>query len=88
MFLIFLKHIDCGYSLEQPCRGDSNEYHNLHFEQEYVKYQNFLSENFPFLLVKFSIYLNRNVFVKRYDTRVVQKVVSLIGFFSFIPGIF
>ena len=27
------------------------------------KYQNILSENFPFLLVKFSIYLNRHVFV-------------------------
>ena len=37
--------------------------HNLCFEQEYEKYQNFLSENFPFLFVKFSIYLNRHVFV-------------------------
>ena len=27
------------------------------------KYQNFLSENFHFLVVKFSIYLNRRVFV-------------------------
>ena len=27
------------------------------------KYQNFLSENFHFLIVKFSIYLNRHVFV-------------------------
>ena len=27
------------------------------------KYQNFLSENFPSLVVKFSIYLNRRVFV-------------------------
>ena len=27
------------------------------------KYQRFLSENFPFLEVKFSIYLNRHVFV-------------------------
>ena len=27
------------------------------------KYQNFLSENFPYLVVKFSIYLNRHVFV-------------------------
>ena len=27
------------------------------------KYQNFLSENFHFLMVKFSIYLNRHVFV-------------------------
>ena len=27
------------------------------------KNQNFLSENFPFLVVKFSVYLNRRVFV-------------------------
>ena len=37
--------------------------HNLCFEQKYEKYQNFLSENFPFLVVKCSIYLNRRVFV-------------------------
>ena len=37
--------------------------HNLCFEQKYEKYQNFLSENFYFLVVKFSIYLNRLVFV-------------------------
>ena len=35
--------------------------HNLCFEQKYENYQNFLSENFPFLVVKFSIYLNRHV---------------------------
>ena len=28
-----------------------------------IKYQNFLSEKFPLLVVKFSIYLNRRVFV-------------------------
>ena len=39
--------------------------HNLCFEQKYEKYQNFLSENFHFLVVKFSIYLNRHVFVMR-----------------------
>ena len=33
------------------------------FEQKYEKYQNFLSENFHFLVVKFSVYLNRRVFV-------------------------
>ena len=33
--------------------------HNLCFEQKYEKYQSFLSENFQFLEVKFSIYLNR-----------------------------
>ena len=37
--------------------------HNQCFEQESEKYQSFLSENFQFLQVKFSIYLNRSVFV-------------------------
>ena len=37
--------------------------HNLCFEQEYEPYLIFLSENFPFLGVKKSIYLNRRVFV-------------------------
>ena len=37
--------------------------HNLCFEQNYEKYQIFLSENFQFLVVKFSVYLNRQVFV-------------------------
>ena len=35
--------------------------HNLCFEQKYEKYQNFLSEKFHFLVVKFSVYLNRHV---------------------------
>ena len=37
--------------------------HNLCFEQKYEKYQKILSENFHFLVVKFSIYLNRHVFI-------------------------
>ena len=37
--------------------------HNLCFEQKYEKYQSFLADNFQFLEVKFSIYLNRHVFV-------------------------
>ena len=37
--------------------------HNLCFEQIYEKYQNFLSANFNFLVVKYSVYLNRHVFV-------------------------
>ena len=61
--------IDCGYSFESPRRGGSNEYHNLCFEQKYEKYQSFSSENFQFLEVKFSIYLNRRVFVKIIDLR-------------------
>ena len=37
--------------------------HNLCFEQKYEKYQDFSSENFHFLMVKFSVYLNRRVFI-------------------------
>ena len=36
--------------------------HNLCFEQKYENTSEFLSENFEFLVVKFSIYLNRHVF--------------------------
>ena len=36
---------------------------NRCFEQKYEKYQNFLSENFHFLVVKCSVYLYRRVFV-------------------------
>ena len=37
--------------------------HNLCFEQKYEKNQNFLSEIFHFLVVKFSVYFNRHVFL-------------------------
>ena len=37
--------------------------HNLRSEHKCKKFQNFLSENFQFLVVKFSEYLNRHVFV-------------------------
>ena len=40
--------------------------HNLCFEQKYEKYQSFLSEIFQFSEVKFSMYLNRRVFVMCY----------------------
>ena len=59
IFLISAQNIDCGYSLEPPRRGGSNEYP----QQKYENYQSFLSENFQFWEVKFSIYLNRHVFV-------------------------
>ena len=36
--------------------------HNLCFEQKYEKYQNYIL-NCQFLMVKFSIYLNRHVYV-------------------------
>ena len=33
-FHISAQNIDCGYSLEPPRRGGSNEYHNLCFKQK------------------------------------------------------
>ena len=36
-FHISAQNIDCGYSLEPPRRGGSNEYHNLCIEQKYEK---------------------------------------------------
>ena len=39
------------------------------FEQKYENYQNFSSENFHFVVVKFWIYLNRRVFVINADRR-------------------
>ena len=62
-FLFLLKNIDCGYSLEPPRRGGSNEYPQSMFFSRNEKYKNFLSENFHFLVIKFSVYLNRHVFV-------------------------
>ena len=37
--------------------------HKICFEQKYEKYLNILSKNFHFFVVKFSVYLNRRVFV-------------------------
>ena len=37
--------------------------HNLCFEQKLENYQNYLSEKFPFLAVKFLIYLIRRALV-------------------------
>ena len=65
IFLISAKNIDCGYSLEPPRRGCSNEYPQSMFWAELWKISEILSEKFQFLVVKFSIYLNRRVFVMR-----------------------
>ena len=59
IFLISAQNIECGYSLEPPRPST----HILCFEQKYEKYPTFLSENFYILMVRFSVYLNRHVFV-------------------------
>ena len=66
IFLISVQNIDCGGGgTRQNHLGEAvlTSTHNLSFEQKYEKYQSFLSENFHFLVVKFSVYLNRHVFV-------------------------
>ena len=62
-FLFLLKNIDCGYSLEPPPRGGSNEHPQSMFWVEIYEISEFLSENFQFFVVKFLIYLNWLVFV-------------------------
>ena len=64
IFFFLLKNIDYGYSLEPPRRGGSNEYPQSMFWAEIWKISEFLSEKkIHFLVVKFSVYLNRRVFV-------------------------
>ena len=63
-FLFLLKNRDCGYSLEPPRRGGSNEYlQSLFWAGIWKKYQKFYLNLFLFWLQNFSIYLNRRVFV-------------------------
>ena len=47
-----LKNIDCGYALESPRHGSSNEYPQFMFLAEIRKISEFLSENFQFFGVE------------------------------------
>ena len=74
-FLFLLKNIDCGYSLEPPQRGGSNENPQSMFWAEIWKISEFfLSINFQFLEVKFSKYLNRRVFIMKAN---IKKIILL-----------
>ena len=48
IFLISAQKIDCGYSLEPPPRGGSNDYARSIFWAKIWKISEFLSENFSF----------------------------------------
>ena len=72
IFLFSAQNIDCGYTLERLDEAVLTSTHNLCFEstnnlcfeQKYKKNIRIcLSENFQILVVKFSVYLNRHVFV-------------------------
>ena len=53
IFLIFAQNIDCGYTLEPPRRGGSNEYHNLCFGAKIRKIRKIgISLQTPVLLYK------------------------------------
>ena len=64
-FLLLLKNIDCGYSLEPPQRGGSNENTIYVFSRNLKNIRVFHLKIFQFLEVKFSIYLNRHVCIVR-----------------------
>ena len=81
--VFLLKNIRCVYSLEPPRRGGSKSTPNLCFEQKYEKYQSFLSENFQFLELKFSIYLNRRVFVMKQTFGVLGILCFMIVTFPY-----
>ena len=61
--MFWAQNIDCGYALEPPRRGGSNEYPQSMFWAEIWKLPEFFIWKFSFLVVKFSIYLDRHVFV-------------------------
>ena len=64
IFLISAQNIDCGYSLEPPRRGGSNEYsQSMSWAEIWKNIRFFYLKTCCFLVVKFSIYLNRRVFV-------------------------
>ena len=65
IFLISTGNIDCGYSLEPPRRGGSNEYPQSMFWTEIWKISeyHFVCKLSVFGGEIFSIYLNRRVFV-------------------------
>ena len=59
--------MDCWYSLEPPRRGGSNEYPQSMsvLSRNTKNISDFLSEIFHFLVVRFSINLNRHAFVMK-----------------------
>ena len=76
-FLFLLKNIYFGYSLDLPRRGGSKEYPQCMFWAEIWKISEFLSENFQFLVVKFTIYLTWRVFVMIF-THIFTEVVNIL----------
>ena len=79
IFLISAQNIDCGYSLEPPRWGGSNEYLQSMFWAEIRKKSEFFYlKIFIVLVVKFSMYLNRRVFVMRVSSFWCSRITDLV----------
>ena len=84
IFLISAQNKDCGYSLEPPRRGGSNKYpQSMFWAQIWKNIRIFLSENFHFLVAKFSVYLNKHVFVMILETICMKCQILFCGIFSY-----
>ena len=63
-FLFLLQDIDCGYSLEPPRRGGSNEYpQSMSWSKNKKNIENFLLKSFNFYNLKKLCILHGHVFV-------------------------
>ena len=62
--------------------------HNLCFEQKYEKNQNFLSENFHFLVIKFSVYLFRLVFAMVIGNTIIRWMIQIFTVHIFLEDMF
>ena len=73
IFLILLKNIDCGYSLEPPHRGGSNEYPQFMFWSEIWKIS-------VFFIWKFSVFGCENFYIFEYASSFSNYFIWLILF--------
>ena len=87
IFLFLRKNIDCGYMLEPPRRGGSNEHPQSMFSEIRMKNTSVLSEIFQFLEVKFSIYLNKYVFVMESAFARGVNGLLLLGFYHSLGNV-
>ena len=75
--LISAQRHNLWYALEPPLRGGSNAYPQSMFWAEILRMSDFFVWKFSFLVVKFSVYLNRRVFVMQISNDMI--VVYYVG---------
>ena len=70
-----------GIHSNHPVNAVLTSTHNLCFDQKYENHQILFSEKFHFLLVKFSVYLNRHVFVMIHRAALSDEFSKLCSFY-------